>query len=594
MFERLAVTSQNKKYGSDYLVDMLNALGFKYAPMNPGASFRGLHDSIVNYGGNKNPKLVLCCHEEIAVAIASGYFRASGRPLAVLVHDIEGLLHASKAIYDAFTEREALLILGGNGPTDIEKRRPGIDWLHTPLIPGLAVRDYVKWDDQPDGLVSAIEAMIRAYNISITDPPGPVYLSIDAEMQENEAERKIVLPEVRNYPIPTLGEGDSQSITETAMSLLEASNPTFVLERYGRDDKSVADLVKLVEETGAAVIDSGQRFNFPSRHPQNLSGHDEEILKQSDLVVTLGVKDLYFALAKEEKGHFSRESKYMTRPDCKIVRIDSESITNSSWLSEYGRISPTTKSIVAYEPTAVARMLKIVTEHSPNSSKAAEDRRSKLGELTSRQREKWLEVAKSQLNQSPVTYPALAYAIWEKILSFDWVLAYPGYTRRGINAWVRQLWDITKFYQYPGRGGGTGTGIGRAIGAALANPNKFCIDFQPDGDLLYTASSLWTARNLQLPLLIFVLNNQSYFNDEEHQRSVAQDRGRPVENKTIGIRFDQPPVDFSALARACGLGSIGHPVTNVKDLDEVFEAAIKSIKGRDGAVPFLVDVKVQV
>ena len=589
----MSISTQNKKYGSDYVVDVLNSIGYKYAPLNPGASFRGLHDSIVNYGKNDNPKLVLCCHEEIAVAIASGYYRASGKPLVVLVHDVEGLLHATKAVYDAFTEREGIVIIGGNGPTDTQKRRPGIDWLHTPLIPGLAVRNYVKWDDQPDGLLSTIESLIRANNIALTDPPGPVYISLDAELQETVVEENVKLPDVEKYPVPTFGEGDIESITAIAKSLCEAESPTFVLERYGRDDQSISELVKLVELTGAAVIDSGQRFNFPSNHPQNLSGLDEEILGKSDVVVTLGVKDLYFALAKEEKGHFSRESKYMTRPECNIVRIDTESITHTSWLSEHGRISPTSKSIVAYEPAAVSRMLKIAMEHVAKNSAIIEERKSRLGRISAKQREKWLETARQQLNQSPITYPALAYAVWEKMRTLDWVIAYPGYARRGINTWLRQIWDISKFFQYPGRGGGTGTGIGRAIGAALANSDKICVDFQPDGDLLYTASSLWTARNLGLPLLIFVLNNQSYFNDEEHQRSVAEQRGRPVENKTIGIRFDRPRVDFSALAKSCGLGSVGHPISEIKELEDAIGMAIDSVHGKKVAVPYLLDVEVQ-
>src|SRR5579875_1172255 len=582
------------KFGSDVIVDAMKAMGFRYAPLNPGASIRGLHDSIVNYGGNENPKLVLCCHEEIAVAIASGYFRACGEPLAVLVHDIEGLLHSTKAVFDAYLEREAMVILGGNGPTDIEKRRPGIDWQHTALVPGLTVRNYTKWDDQPDGIVSTVEALFRAYRIATTDPAGPVYLSLDAHLQEKKLEGDFKVPRFANYPSPTLGEGDLSSIEEAARLLVNAAHPTIIVDGYGRDESSVWNLVKLVEATGAAVIDTGQRFNFPSDHPQNLSGLTEEVLGKSDVVVALGVRDLYHALAKEAKGHFSRESKYMTSEGCKVIRIDTESVFNNSWVADYGRLTPTTMSIVASEPAAVAKLLEIVLRVGNKNASAINERKGRFAELSSAQRKKWHAAAEQQLDRSPITYPALAYTVWQKIkqLGLDWVLSYPGYTRGGINAWVRQLWSITKFYQYPGRGGGTGTGIGRAIGAALANRGRICIDFQPDGDLLYTASSLWTAGNLKLPLVIFVLDNRSYFNDEEHQRAIAEDRGRPVENKTIGIRIEDPNVDFSKMAESYGLHSAGHAVSDTRSLSEILGSVFESLK-KENPTPFLIDVAVQ-
>ncbi|MDR7523659.1 MAG: thiamine pyrophosphate-binding protein, partial [Armatimonadota bacterium] len=139
-------------YGSDLVVDVLRALGVEYAALNPGATFRGLHDSLVNYGGNRRPQIIQCCHEEIAVAVAHGYTKAAGRPMAAIVHDVVGLQHASMAIFNAWCDRVPLLVLGGTGPMAAEQRRPWIDWIHTALVQGQAVRDYVTWDDQPASL----------------------------------------------------------------------------------------------------------------------------------------------------------------------------------------------------------------------------------------------------------------------------------------------------------------------------------------------------------------------------------------------------------------------------------------------------------
>ena len=172
-------------YVSDLVVYLLHELGVEYVTLNPGATTRGLHESLVTYGGNNAPEVITCCHEEIAVAMAEGYYLATGRPQATLVHNIVGLQHASKAIYEAWLTNTPMLILGGTGPLDASHRRPWIDWIHTAQVQGQLVRDYVKWDDQPQGALSAAESVLRAYQIAMTDPKGPVYLCFDVELQES-------------------------------------------------------------------------------------------------------------------------------------------------------------------------------------------------------------------------------------------------------------------------------------------------------------------------------------------------------------------------------------------------------------------------
>src|SRR3990170_3995043 len=185
-----------QEYGSDLIVDLLRALGIEYAALNPGATFRGLHDSLINYGGNRQPELIQCAHEEIAVAIAHGYAKAAGRPMAAIVHDIVGLQHASMAIFNAWCDRVPLLVLGGTGPMAVEQRRPWIDWIHTALVQGQAVRDYVKWDDQPASLTSIVESFIRAHRTAVTDPQGPIYLCFDAALQEQRLEGAPLIPDI--------------------------------------------------------------------------------------------------------------------------------------------------------------------------------------------------------------------------------------------------------------------------------------------------------------------------------------------------------------------------------------------------------------
>src|SRR5437764_7779628 len=116
--------------GSDFMVDVLKNLGFEYICANPGSSFRGLHESIINYGGNKSPELITCCHEEQSVAMADGYAKIEGKPLAVMAHSTVGLQHAAMAIYNCFAARMPAFIILGN-TIDATARRPGVEWYHS-------------------------------------------------------------------------------------------------------------------------------------------------------------------------------------------------------------------------------------------------------------------------------------------------------------------------------------------------------------------------------------------------------------------------------------------------------------------------------
>src|SRR2546428_386586 len=168
----VASPEQKEIWGSDAIAAMLRALDIPYLALNPGASYRGLHDSIVNYLGNTRPQMLLCLHEESAVAIAQGYAKTSGTMMGAVVHSNVGLMHASMAIFNAWCDRMPVLILGATGPWDAAKRRPWIDWIHTASDQGALVRDYTKWDNQPASVPAAYEALLRAAQIANTAPRG--------------------------------------------------------------------------------------------------------------------------------------------------------------------------------------------------------------------------------------------------------------------------------------------------------------------------------------------------------------------------------------------------------------------------------------
>src|SRR5262245_39681628 len=208
-------------YGSDLVIDLLRAVGIEHVAINPGATFRGLHDSLVNYAGARGPELILTTHEEIAVALAHGYAKAKGRPMAAIVHDIVGLQHASMAIFNAFCDRVPLLVLGATGPMDATRRRPWIDWIHTALVQGTQVRDYVKLDDQPASVEAIPEAFLRAWRVAQTKPQGPVYLCLDAALQEQPLDRPLTIPDVARFRAPAAPHPDPRAIDDAARRLVE-------------------------------------------------------------------------------------------------------------------------------------------------------------------------------------------------------------------------------------------------------------------------------------------------------------------------------------------------------------------------------------
>jgi len=580
-------TRGSPEYGSDLIVDLLTALDVEFAALNPGATFRGLHDSLVNYGGNTRPEIIQCCHEEIAVAIAHGYGKAKGRPMAAIVHDVVGLLHATMAVYIAWLDRAPALVLGATGPMAAERRRPWIDWIHTALVQGQAVRDYVKWDDQPASLESIVESVIRAHRITMTEPRGPVYLCFDAALQEQRLDGIAPVPEMRRFGPPAPAQGDPRALEIAARWLVDAADPVVLADYTGRSAEAVAALVELAELLALPVIDLGSRFNFPNTHPLDLTGAEEELLSGADLVLALDVFDLQKALGTVDRT--ARRSRLFVRDGTKVIHISLSDLAVRAWSQDYGRLQPVDLAIAADTTVALpalAALCRPFVEAGGEREGRRRERRARLEGVRRGLRDRWRSAAERARDARPVSFPRLATDLWDVVKDEDWVLV-----NRTLRGWTRRLWDWTHPSQYAGAlmGGGVGYGVGHAMGAALAHrgTGKLCIDIQPDGDCLYTPSALWTAAHHRIPLLIVMFNNRSYYNDEDHQVLMAKARGRPVENAHVGLRLDDPPIDFAGMARAFGIHAEG-PIEDPAELHPALARAVRHVQRERR--PALVDV----
>ena len=187
----------NRRPGSDFMVDVFKSLDIEYIAANPGSSFRGLQESFINYGGNKSPEWLTCCHEESSVAMAHGYAKIEGKPMLIMAHGTVGLQHASMAIYNAYCDRVPVYIVLGN-ILDVDYRRGNAEWVHSVQDAAAMVRDYTKWDDTPVSLGHFAESAVRAYQIAMTPPTEPVVLWPTALCRKNRpATRTCAFPSSR-------------------------------------------------------------------------------------------------------------------------------------------------------------------------------------------------------------------------------------------------------------------------------------------------------------------------------------------------------------------------------------------------------------
>jgi acetolactate synthase-1/2/3 large subunit len=581
------VEKKQPEYGSDVIVDMMKAHDIEYTAFNPGATFRGIHDSIVNYGGNYKPEVIFCHHEEISVAIAHGYAKAKNKPMIAICHNMVGLQHASMAIFNAYIDRVPMMVLGGTGPMNTKRRRPRIDWIHTALVQGNQVRDYTKWDDQPYSLADVPDSFIRGYRIATTDPTAPVYINYDADIQEDAVKAMVDMPDVSRYSKPAPAQANPESLRRAAELLVNAKTPLIVADMLGRNPKAVPMLIELAEVLAAPVVDKGARFNFPAVHPLDVTDGAREILQKADFLLALDVGDLFGALTTVSKQ--TRESEYVTSPGVKIASISMNDMLVHSWANDFQALQAIDLPMCADTSVALPELTRLCRELIGNDSakKATiEARQKELAEKHKSRRAKWLSDAQAKGSQKEISTAWLALEIGEAIKREDWVCV-----NGTSNGWTRRLWDLSKPNQSLGGSGGAGLGYGpgAAIGAALAlkGSGKLAVAIQSDGDMLMTSSAIWTAAKHRIPLLMVMHNNQSYYNSEEHGIEVAKFRKRPVENAPIGTHVDDPAIDFAMMAKSFGVNSEG-PIRNPADLRPAIERGVKYVKEKQ--MPYLVDV----
>jgi acetolactate synthase-1/2/3 large subunit len=553
-------------YGSDAVVDLLRTMEVAYVPLNPGSSFRGLHDSLVNHGGNRKPQLLLCLHEEIAVSLAHGYAKATGGIGVAVVHDLVGLMHASMAVYDAFCDRTPLLVLGGSGPMDPAQRRP-IDWIHSATTQAQLVRDFVVWDAEPATAAAAVADVVRARQRALSAPAGPTYVSLDAGVQEEALDGPIPRPDLALHaPAPPVAAVQSE-VDRAADLLVAAERPVVIGGRIGLDDRATAPLVLLVELLGAAYRDDRNIVAFPTAHRQNATG-DAELLRDADVVLAVDVVDLPALLAR--KGRGARDTTDTAVPDAAVIDLSYGDLGLRSWSNAFAVPVPRTVQLLADPLLGLAQLTAAVRKRMDPA--AADRRRDIVGRRVSSLRARQWAAVEEHWDRTPIAPARLVAETWRAVKEVDHLLCL-----RNTRTWPEGVWQFPGGGCYLGHsgGGGVGYGPGALIGGALAarDRGQLGVGIIGDGDLLMAPGALWTAVHYEIPALIVVNDNSSLYNDEQHQAEVARHRGRPAENSWIGMRLSDPVIDLAALARSYGCWATG-PVIDPVDLAPVLEQAV--------------------
>ncbi|MQA61259.1 MAG: thiamine pyrophosphate-binding protein [Actinophytocola sp.] len=575
------------QWGSDVMVDVLRGLGMKYVALNPGSSFRGLHDSLVNYGGDEI-EMIECPHEKIAVGVAHGYAKATGESMAVILHDLVGLLHGTMGVYYAYIDRAPVLILGGSGPGDHSRRRPNIDWIHSANVQGEAVRAYTKWDHEPRSLASVPTVLARGHRISLEEPRGPVYIALDAALQEDPADAPVPLDDLpRLATVPSAIGPDPKALTTLAERLCAAERPVMVLGYPGREPASFDVLVELAETVGIGAHDTNARLNFPNRHPLCVTGSDA--LESADCVLFVDVKDMGKATQKLESTTRSVVSRLA--PGCTVLDLGFNDVGISSWSEDYAECLPVDVHVTADTTVALPALLETCRGLVENdSAQRAADRQAWRDGLSQRHADTWRDwtlQAEKVRDDSPVSTARLTGEVWQVIKDYDWVL-----TAGTASEWATRTWDFDRPHRHPGKHLGTATQIGISLGVALAHKGtgRLVVDLQPDGDLMFDVGALWVAARYELPLLVVMFNNRAYYNDWEHQERLARQRGTPMDRAHIGMAIDTPAPDFAAIARGFGWWAEG-PVDDPDSVGEAVRRAAAHVS--ETGTPALVDVLCQ-
>ncbi|HTR37589.1 MAG TPA: thiamine pyrophosphate-dependent enzyme [Bryobacteraceae bacterium] len=556
--------------GSDLMVQTLRDLGIEYAAANPGSSFEGFQESVINYGTPPNvmPEWITALHEESAVTMAHGYAKAEGKPMLAALHGTIGIQHAAMSIYQAYYDRVPVVMVAGND----------VDFIpaHTAHDMAGMVRSFTKWDAQPESVDDALVALQRAYNEAITPPMGPTLVVLSSEIQKINSPN-VQIPAYKPPQFPTI---DASSARDIAKGLLSAQNPRIEVGRM-RTPEGVKRSIELAELTGACTSTEAMRgpMSFPQRHPLCGPGAD------TNYDYTLGLEAAGAQVAINGPGLAKvAEERDVTHIEFKGVRTPA----NFGRGNRVKSAMPLTADAEASLPLIIDEVKRQIT---PEQKSRIQERSAKHATANHDAHvaalEQAVEKARAGWNGSPISTARVYAELWPLIMNEDWCLSSPSAFSGGHNV---QLWEHNKPYSYLGGQGAGGMGYGApaSMGAGLAAKarNRIVINVQTDGDMNYAPGVLWTAVHHKLPVLTVMHNNRAWHQEYMFIQYMAGTRGRGAERATIGNVLRDPFIDYAKMAAGYGMAGEG-PISDPTNLQAALRRGIATVKRGE---PYMIDV----
>jgi acetolactate synthase-1/2/3 large subunit len=584
--------------GSDFMVDVIKTLNIDYVVSNPASSFRALHESLIDYGGNKKPEFITCTHEESSVGMAHGYFKATGKPLMMLCHGTVGLQHATMAIYNAWCDRVPVIVIGGTD-LDAAYRAPGVPTYHSALDINALVRDFTKWDDQPVSLQHFAQSMVRAYKIAMTPPHEPVMIALDLGLQQeamkDHERQNIYIPKY----VPTAPpQGDSGAVREAARLLANAERPVIVADRAARTANGMRLVIELAETLQAPVVNQGARMNMPSTHYLNQTARTAALINNADVVIGLELSD-YWATVNNFVDNGADDigiNETKIKPGTKLIGINSTPLVTKSNYQDFQRFQVLDVDMVGDAEATLPALIEAVKAAIPNDRKAALEKRGEaLRKAYADARDRTRAAAAVAWDASPVSTARLSMEIYNQIKDLDFSLVS---SSGNVSGWPNRLWRMEKHHSWLGSSGGSGVGYGApaAVGAALGNRDiggRFSVNIQSDGDLMYAPGVLWTAARHKIPILSVMHNNRGYHQEVMHVQRLANRRNRVAmlgkDRSPIGTSIENPDIDYAGLAKSMGYWTAG-PIKDPDQLGPTIKKAVEVVKAGE---PALIDVWTQ-
>lgn len=577
--ERPATSVIHPGETAEAYIEGLVAHGVSCLFLNPGTDTFPVQEAVAKLQslGKQTPRVVLCPFEITALAAAHGYYAATGRPQAVLVHVDVGTQNLGSMLHNAQRGRAAVVIFAGRAPYTTDREIRGardsyIHWLQEQMDQHGIVRNYTKWDYELRRPDQVGEVLARAFQVAASDPPGPVYLTLPREvLMASPGSVRVYRPE--RFPPARLGAGDPDALREVAALLVRAERPVVLTSSSGRSREGFEGLVRLAELLALPVVEWRDRVNFPAAHPLYHGHAADAFLPTADVVLVLDHDVPYIP------------TRTTLSPAATVAQIDLDPVKERIPLWTFPVDIPVKADSGKALPLLAEYAAELLTEA---DRQRIERRRADLAARHARLREEWNRAALERAEARPISPEWLGYCLEQLRRSApDLIFAMEAVTNALTMARQIQVEEPGTWFQ--SGGSGLGWAIGAALGIKLARPDRPVAAVVGDGSFLFGApvATLWSALTSEAPILVVICNNACY-NATKQPLVAAYPEGYSVRlDRFVGIDLGPTP-RYDLLAAS--VGAYGERVEEPSEIVPALQRGLARVREGQSAV---VDVILQ-